>query len=125
MARKLEAIRCTDEALTICRLDRPVRFQLRGVPKLEWYVAHSGLDYVDTQYSMLSSSYMKGNANNAIIATTDAGGDAGWAIIDVGRNKSMAQTDGTTFPLGTRKQSSSKQTTDLSTPLPLAAFLIS
>ena len=102
MSRKLEAIRCTDEALTICRLDRPVRFQLRGVPELDWYEG----DYVDTQYSMLSPTYMKGNANNAIIATTDESGDAGWAIIDVGRNRSMAQTDGTTFPLGTRKQSS-------------------
>ena len=122
MARKLEAIRCTDEALTICKLDRPVRLQLRGVPKLEWYVAHSGLDYVDTQYSMLSPSYMKGNANNAIIESSWGGG---WSLIDVGKNKTMAQTTGTTFPLGTRKQSSSKQTTDLSTPLPLAAFLIS
>ena len=55
LARKLEAIRCSDKALTICKLDQPVRFQLRGSPRLEWYT----WDFVDTQYTMLSSTYMK------------------------------------------------------------------
>ena len=33
----------------------------------------------------------------------------GWAIIDVGRSQIMATTWGTSFPLGTRNQSSNAQ----------------
>ena len=68
VARKLEATRCTDEALTICRLGGPVRFQLRGAPELAWWEA----TYVDTQYTMINPTFMRGNTDNAIISGTKA-----------------------------------------------------
>lgn len=67
VARKLEATRCTDEALTLCRLDGPVRFQLRGAPVFKWQ-SETTPYVVDTQYTMISPYYLKGNTNNAIIA---------------------------------------------------------
>ena len=33
----------------------------------------------------------------------------GWAIIDVGRTQIMAETSGSSFPLGSRNQSSNAQ----------------
>ena len=41
---KFEAIRCSDSALAICRLEGPVRFQLRG-----------GCPDIDSQYTMVNS----------------------------------------------------------------------
>ena len=78
VARKLEATRCTDEALTLCRLDGPVKLQLRGAPVLskgtspvfDW--SETNPYVVDTQYTMISPHYLKGNTNNAIIAGSKA-----------------------------------------------------
>ena len=66
---KFEAMRCSDTALTICRLDSPVRFQLRGVCET-W-------PGMDSQYTMVNSSHMIGNMKNVIIKNND-----GWAILD-------------------------------------------
>ena len=51
---------------------------------------------------MFSPTYIKGTANNAIIADTDGMSIIGWSIIDVRKNKTMANTPGASFPLGTR-----------------------
>ena len=72
-----------------------MRFQLRGAPEQGWWPWL----WVDTQYTMLSPTYLAGHANTAIIATTFPDG---WAIIDVRKNKTMASTEGVSFPLGTR-----------------------
>ena len=107
---KLEAIRCTDEALTICRLEGRVRFQLRGAPEQEWWT----YSWVDTQYTMISATYLTGHANTAIIAiATNFDRHDAWAIIDVRKNKTMAITEGPSFPLGTRSQSTTTKITDL------------
>ena len=99
---KLEAVRCTDKALTFCRLEGPVRFQLRGAPEQVWWPRR----WPDTQYTMVSPTLMTGHADTAIIATT---GPDGWAIIDVRENKTMATSPGASFPLGTRTQSTTAQ----------------
>ena len=85
---KFEAIRCSDTALTVCRVQGPVRFQLRGVCQ------YSGLD---TQYTMLNSSYMIGNINT-VISKRDTDG---WSIVD--KDSKVLASAGTNFPLGSQQ----------------------
>lgn len=71
------------------RLQAQVRFQLRGVCR------YTG---IDTQYTMVNSSYMIGNIKTFIKKT-----DLGWSIID--KDSKELATAGSDFPLGTQRWS--------------------
>ena len=86
---QFEAMRCSDTALTVCRLRGQVRFQLRGVCQDT---------EVDTQYTLVNSSYMIGNIKNFLKKT-----DVGWTIIT--RNSSELASAGQDFPLGSSRWS--------------------
>ena len=83
---KFAATRCSDTALTICRLEGPVRFQLRG--------ACQTAPAMDSQYTMVNSTHMIGNMRNVITKNTE-----GWTILDED-SKSLSNTSSLDFPLG-------------------------
>ena len=80
---KFEAIRCSDSALAICRLEGPVRFQLRG-----------GCPGIDSQYTMVNSSHMIGNMETVITRMSDS-----WAILDRD-SQVVSSSPNLDFPLG-------------------------
>ena len=82
--KKLEAVRCSQEALTLCRMERPVRFQLRGAD------INTG---EDTQFTLVNSSHMIGNIKTFMRQDMES-----WAIID--RAGKVLSRAGTSFPLG-------------------------
>ena len=83
---KFEAIRCSDSALTVCRLETPVRFQLRGACQT-W-------PGTDSQYTLVNSSHMIGNIQNVITKNTD-----GWTLLDQD-SKVLSVASSPDFPLG-------------------------